>query len=131
MQSRAHGFARGIRRASHGSVCISGGHAQRREVQRAPRDVSRFVERDAARATPLVINLGVCLRARARRGILDGNVPQRQVQIRGDRVDDLLPAEQRDFREAFPWDGSRGGNDARVFALRQTRCAEGAYGRGP
>jgi S-adenosylmethionine synthetase len=31
----------------------------------------------------------------------------------------LFPAEQNDFREAFPRDCPRSGNDARVFALRQ------------
>ncbi len=95
------------------------GHAQRREIQRAPRDVSRFVERYAARAPPIVINLGVCLCAWVRCRILDRNVPQRHMQIRSDRTDDLFPAEQSDFCEAFPRDCRRSGNDARVFALRQ------------
>ena len=73
----------------------------------------------AARAAPFVINLRVRLCARARGRILDRDVPQRHMQIRGDRSDDLFPAEQGDFREAFPRDCRSRGNDARVFALRQ------------
>ena len=119
MQRRAHGFSSRVRRASHGPVGISGGHAQRREVQRAPRDVSRFVERRRRARGAARNKSGRRPRARARRGIHDRDVPQRHMQIRGDRVDDLFPAQQSDFREAFPRDGRRSGNDARVFALRQ------------
>ena len=67
MQRRAHRFRRRICGAAHGPVGVSGGHRQSREIQRAPRGLSRFLERYAARAPAFVVNLRVGLEPRSSR----------------------------------------------------------------
>jgi AcrR family transcriptional regulator len=63
LQRRSNRFSRGVHRASHGSIRMSGGHHQRGAMQRLARDLFRLHSCDAFRSPALEIQGGVVVRA--------------------------------------------------------------------